>query len=98
MPGLEFGYQQDLRYRCIYTSLCAYLVYFVITDSLLTRVASSPLPNVSSQSPDTTTKLYAIARTFSVSVAAVTCASASMLSSMVAFYWFARMHKRFRHR
>jgi hypothetical protein len=99
MPSLKVGYQSNSHSRGMYASVCAYfLVYLLFTDSLLTRVTSSPLPNVSSQSPNTTTKLYAAGRKFSVSIAAVTCSSASMLSSMVAFYWFARMHKRFRHR
>ncbi|KAF2690406.1 hypothetical protein K458DRAFT_427146 [Lentithecium fluviatile CBS 122367] len=81
---------RDSNLSYIFTSSsrsCGFF-FLLFTTSLLSQAASALLPNVST----------AILRTFNVRVAAATCASVSMIYSFVAFYWFARMRKHFRHR
>jgi hypothetical protein len=39
-----------------------------------------------------------VLRTWKVRVAALVCSTCSMTASLIAFYWFCRMEKRFRHR
>jgi len=99
MPSLRSSFPRDCRPSCIvtFTPPSAFLFLLVI-NSLLSRVASAPLDHVSPSNQGTSTTLYAVRKTSNVRLAAVICASASTLSSFVAFYWFARMQKRFRHR
>ena len=72
---------------------------FLLT-CLFSQVSSSPTPepNITYHNGLSTTSLYDQARTFNVRVIAATCAAISMTASFVAFYWFYRMEKRFRHR
>lgn len=46
----------------------------------------------------TSTKPRDLSQTFQVRVATLSCSCISMVASVVAFYWFCRMEKRFRHR
>ena len=93
-----------LRRRFPYTSAQSdsihnpYLV--LLFTCLFSQVSSSPMPgpHIAHHNGLPTTSLYDQARTFNVRVVAATCAAASMTASFIAFYWFCRMEKRFRHR
>jgi hypothetical protein len=68
-----------------------------------THALAQPSPNTAIQANQANVSaspvtLYGRAETYHVRVAAATCAALSMTASLVTFYWFWRMEKRFRHR
>ncbi|CAI6275947.1 unnamed protein product [Periconia digitata] len=68
------------------------------TCLLAVEAASSPMPQIYRQYGPSSTKQFTSNRTYWVQVAGACCAAASMATSCVAFFWFCRMEKRFRHR
>ncbi|KAF2121470.1 G protein-coupled glucose receptor regulating Gpa2-domain-containing protein [Lophiotrema nucula] len=77
------------------------LVVTLVTTYLnIPRVSSapSPSPNVSFQIAAPVSNWYNKHRTFYVQVSSAACAAVSTAAAFVAFYWFCRMEKRFRHR
>ncbi|PVI03545.1 hypothetical protein DM02DRAFT_246709 [Periconia macrospinosa] len=62
------------------------------------RATSSPMPYIGHHSGPSSKKLFAAHRTYWLQVAGATCAAATMVAACVAFFWFCRMEKRFRHR
>lgn len=99
MPGVSKIYHLPMQFS---TSTPAYRPYHALfmlaLSSTLQQADSIPLPNVSQFNGSSSIQLYSSRKTRAVQVAAAACAAVSMASSFVAFYWFYRMEKRFRHR
>lgn len=69
---------------------------FLILSCLLSGVSSSQLPSAF-ESEYTSLDPKDLQRTMRVRIAMLTCSSISMTASLVAFCWFCRMEKKFRH-
>ncbi|KAK7178597.1 plasma membrane G-protein coupled receptor [Paraphaeosphaeria sporulosa] len=84
-----------------YISACGSNLLLPFTISVLSASAApnpSAQPLLSMHNGHDTTSPFSKRKTFNVWVAAAACAAVSMTASIIAFYWFSRMEKRFRHR
>jgi hypothetical protein len=100
MLGMEKAVACILRcLRYFSTNTSHYLILCAVASFVFSVSATPvPSPHVPYHKAIDTSIQYGEKATFNVRVGAATCAAASMTASFVAFYWFCRMEKRFRHR
>ncbi|KAF2451380.1 hypothetical protein P171DRAFT_400850 [Karstenula rhodostoma CBS 690.94] len=99
MPSVNLvHYMRSYRPSNISSFIYLYMAMLFTAGSLFTKAISSPLPNVAHYNGPSSLKLYGDQKTYSMRVAAATCAATSMVAAFTVFYWFYRMEKRFRHR
>lgn len=91
-------YLRTYRASDIPSVIYHYAPMLFTAGSLIPTVTSSPLPDVAHYNGPASSKLYDDRSIYALRVVAAACAAVSMVAALTVFYWFCRMHKRFRHR